>query len=276
MAAQLVTGQPATTSTASTATAAADIGAHPGLVDDSTSSHCSGCKRAYKRQLEKPSFRFHLPQDIYEGNVPKLGLGSHRAATQHNDLRSLLAWQGSSIPVQAPKTNGSDPKNSPRRVRKIHQHDFEVSVHKAEEERAAVQHVVHHNKILASRGATESLHWDPGTASTVEAPKRRMLGGMTTEQFTSTLKRREAVQAASEEANRANRSVEQYVLSSSVQLGWEAGSSWNPTSGAESHFQTSYGAQNSGKRVGDPFSLQNRTRRLGRNRHVLQSTLRLG
>ena len=91
--------------------------------------------------------------------------------------------------------------------------------------------------------------------------------------FDTRLKRREAI-LADQQAGKMSRP--QPSMASTLTLGWGAGSSWNPATTTGETYRTSYQTQNSGQKIGGTKGLVGRSRRLGRNRQVLKSSIVLG
>ena len=83
--------------------------------------------------------------------------------------------------------------------------------------------------------------------------------------------------SSSEEYAATVRSRIQPAMVSTLPIGWDSGSSWNPT--PENSFQTSLQRQHSGQVCGSGSKNNwegKNTRRLGRNRSVLKSQIQLG
>ena len=261
----------------------------------------NGDKSYYRQQVERLGFRFHQPGVA----VPRRGHGLYRAAEGHNDLRALLAAQP--VSHMGPRTYGAAPHQRDRRTKKINPacmqessastlltararaaaaQDQDGAAASSSSSAAEVQAPCHTviPAVLNSDGVRDSLRQDIHAAGPTKghgsgaaeqggglSVVRRQLGGISQRTFDAALQRREE-KMAQHQAKRVPGRM-QPSMRSTLPIGWEDGSSWNPD--ADARLRTSYQTQNAGERIGYRSNLEG-TRRLGRNRSVLKSQIVLG
>jgi len=230
-----------------------------------TSSTTSPQNQKDHDRVERMGVRYHQKRAF-----ASRGHGEYRSAENHNDLRTLLA-------------NVSNPA-----LEKIHfsKRMFTKDTHDRSKQQLDAQAAT----APAPRGVTPAiLNSDSVRNILTSKPDMTMMQGQekgpnadgssdsdsggrrayVPTQVSST--------SSSEEYAATVRSRIQPAMVSTLPIGWDSGSSWNPT--PENSFQTSLQRQHSGQVCGSGSKNNwegKNTRRLGRNRSVLKSQIQLG
>lgn len=241
----------------------------------------NGDKNYYRRQVERLGFRFHQPGI----NVPRRAPGMHRTAEGNNDLRNLLAAQP--VSHMGPSSRGAAFPEHNRTSKRIHSDRVNRSTLNlgmksgeesgndcASEQQLDKPTMATESAILNSDQVRASLLLNPKNESSKPddiKPYRKLLGGITSREFDAKIVQRENLQMRREECSRFRT---QPAMESTLPISWEKGSSWNPEDQADT-YKTSNQVMNAGERIGYRYPFQN-ARRLGRNRSVLKSQIRLG
>ena len=200
-----------------------------------------------RQQVERLGFRYH------QQRVAARGQGCYRAAETHNDLRTLLA-------------NVSNPILEKQKFSK-RMFKRDANVQSTQEQQHAAGSRSREANVLNSDGVKNSMIFQStrcGDPLSIPIQEKRHNNNNNIKTVTS----------VSEAPVMVTPRVQPSMVST-LPIGWEHGSSWNPT--PENAFQTSSQRQNEGKSVAERNLFDNRnSRRLGRNRSVLKSNIVLG